>query len=97
MDQLDAWLEVRQPVLDDKTLGDSIDAVEELLQKHDDFEKTVLAQEERFNAIGRMTLVLLPWLCIIQLVVVATMLQYFPPGRNGTDNVWTTFSRSLLM
>jgi len=58
MDQLDAWLEVRQPVLDDKTLGDSIDAVEELLQKHDDFEKTVLAQEERFNAIGRTTLVL---------------------------------------
>ena len=57
MDQLDAWLEVRQPALDDKTLGDSIDAVEEQLQKHDDFEKMVLAQEERFSAINRSTLV----------------------------------------
>jgi len=57
MDQLDAWLEVRQPVLEDQTIGDSIDAVEDQLQKHDDFEKTVLAQEERFNAINRMTMV----------------------------------------
>jgi len=57
MDQLDVWLEVRRPVLDDKTLGDSIDAVEEQLQKHDDFEKMILAQEERFNSISRMTLV----------------------------------------
>ena len=57
MDLLDTWLEVRQPVLEDKTLGDSIDAVEEQLQKHDDFEKMVLAQEERFGAINRMTLV----------------------------------------
>ena len=57
MDQLDVWLEVRRPVLDDKTLGDSIDAVEEQLQKHDDFEKMILAQEERFNSITRMTLV----------------------------------------
>jgi len=57
MDQLDTWLEVRRPVLEDKALGDSIDAVEEQLQKHDDFEKMVLAQEERFGAINRMTLV----------------------------------------
>ena len=62
MDQLDAWLEVRQPVLEDKTLGDSIDAVEDQLQKHDDFEKMVLAQEERFNAIKRITMVqLIPY------------------------------------
>jgi len=61
MDQLDAWLEVRRPVLEDKTLGDSIDAVEEQLQKHDDFEKMILAQEERFNAINRTTLVQFLW------------------------------------
>jgi len=57
MDQLDTWLEVRQPVLDDKMVGDSIVAVEEQLQKHDDFEKMVLAQEERFSAVKRTTLV----------------------------------------
>ena len=69
MDQLDAWLEVRQPALDDKTLGDSIDAVEEQLQKHDDFEKIVLAQEERFGAINRSTLVqLLSHLMLLQTV-----------------------------
>lgn len=65
MDQLDAWLEVRQPVLADKTVGDSIDAVEEQLQKHNDFEKTVLAQEERFNAINRKTLVQLLILLVL--------------------------------
>ena len=59
MDQLDAWLDVRRPVLEDRTLGDSIDAVEEQLQKHDDFENMILAQEERFNSINRTTLVLL--------------------------------------
>jgi len=57
MDQLDAWLEVRRPVLEDRTLGDSIDAVEDQLQKHDDFEKMIHAQEDRFNAINRNTLV----------------------------------------
>jgi len=57
MDQLDEWLEVRRPVLEDRTLGDSIDAVEDQLQKHDDFEKMILAQEDRFNTINRNTLV----------------------------------------
>lgn len=57
IDQLDAWLNVRKPVLDDTTVGDSIDAVELMLQKHDDFEKMVFAQEDRFNAIRRITLV----------------------------------------
>ena|SRR6218665_3582784 len=57
MDQLDAWLNLRKPVLEDKATGDSIDAVEELLQKHDDFEKMVFAQEDRFNSINRITLV----------------------------------------
>jgi len=57
MDQLDSWLDVRRPVLEDATLGDSIDAVEEQLQKHDDFEKMILAQDERFSAINRNTLV----------------------------------------
>ena len=57
MDLLDVWLNIRKPTLEDKTIGDSIDAVEELLQKHDDFEKMVFAQEDRFNSIRRYTLV----------------------------------------
>ena len=54
---LDAWMNGRTPVPEDGNLGDSIDAVEELLRKHKDFEKTVYAQEDKFNAIKRMTLV----------------------------------------
>ncbi len=57
MDQLETWLSCREPILEDKNVGDSIDVVEELLRKHEDFEQTVFAQEERFNAIKRRTLV----------------------------------------
>ena len=57
MDQLETWMSCREPILEDKNVGDSIDVVEELLRKHEDFEQTVFAQEERFNAIKRRTLV----------------------------------------
>ena len=57
MDQLDTWLNYREGILSGAELGDSIDAVEELIRKHDDFEKTVEAQEDKFNAIRRLTLV----------------------------------------
>ena len=36
-------------------LQDSLDAVEELLKKHEDFEKLLLAQEERFTQLNRET------------------------------------------
>ena len=57
MDHLDTWLSYREPLLRDHDLGDSIDQVEELIRKHEDFEKTVYAQEDKFNAIKRATLV----------------------------------------
>ncbi len=57
MDLLEAWLGGRETMLKDAELGDSIEAVEELLRRHGDFEKTVYAQEDKFNAIKRMTLV----------------------------------------
>ena len=57
MNALDTWMNVRDGVLTDPNVGDSIDTVEELLRKHEDFEKTVSAQEEKFNAIKRLTLV----------------------------------------
>ena len=57
MDQLETWLSYREVALQDEELGDSIDAVEDLLRKHEDFEKTVDAQGDKFNAIKRLTLV----------------------------------------
>lgn len=54
-EQLEAWLSSRETLLRDVDLGDSITGVEELIRKHDDFMKTVEAQEERFNAIKRIT------------------------------------------
>lgn len=53
MDLLDAWLNCREPMLREKYYGDSIETVEELLRRHDDFEKTVSAQEDKFSALNR--------------------------------------------
>lgn len=44
-------------MLHDEKLGDSIHQVEELIRKHEDFEKTIEAQEEKCNALKRITLV----------------------------------------
>ncbi|XP_059484234.1 spectrin beta chain, non-erythrocytic 2 isoform X2 [Neocloeon triangulifer] len=52
----EAWLSAREPVLHDPDLGESIPEVEELIRKHEDFEKTVEAQEDKFNALKRITL-----------------------------------------
>ena len=57
IDHLDSWINYREPVVHDKEIGNNIDAVEEQLRKHEDFEKTVAAQDEKFNAIKRRTLV----------------------------------------
>ena len=55
MEQLEAWMSVRDPQVKDKNFGDSITLVEELLRRQQDFEKTVDAQEEKFTAIKRAT------------------------------------------
>jgi len=44
-------------VLNDDKLGESIWQVEELIRKHEDFEKTIEAQEEKFDTLKRITLV----------------------------------------
>ncbi|XP_040070142.1 spectrin beta chain, non-erythrocytic 1 [Ixodes scapularis] len=54
-DQLETWLAGREAFLRDENHGDSIAAVEELIRKHDDFMKTVEAQEDRFNTVKRIT------------------------------------------
>ncbi|CAG0903884.1 unnamed protein product, partial [Darwinula stevensoni] len=53
--QLENWLSSRQAILEDNTMGESIPQVEDLIRTHEDFEKTVEAQAERFNALSRLT------------------------------------------
>nr|XP_022910961.1 spectrin beta chain, non-erythrocytic 5 isoform X3 [Onthophagus taurus] len=52
---LDSWLSVREGTLRDPKVGESIPQVEELIRKHEDFESTIAAQEDKFNALKRIT------------------------------------------
>lgn len=54
--QLENWIVSREPILHDDNLGESISQVEELIRRHEDFEKTIEAQGEKFNSIRRITL-----------------------------------------
>ncbi|XP_076250387.1 spectrin beta chain, non-erythrocytic 5 kst isoform X4 [Rhynchophorus ferrugineus] len=53
---LENWLILRESVIRDSKLGDSIPQVEELIRKHGDFEETIKAQEDKLEAINRITL-----------------------------------------
>ncbi|XP_062560998.1 spectrin beta chain, non-erythrocytic 5 isoform X2 [Armigeres subalbatus] len=53
---IESWIITRQVQLKDGKLGDSIAQVEDLIRKHEDFEKTVAAQEEKVLALKRITL-----------------------------------------
>lgn len=56
-DLLENWIVSREPTLLEGKLGDSIPQVEDFIRKHEDFEKTIQAQEEKFQALRRITLV----------------------------------------
>ena len=49
------WLIGQEPYLHNQDLGDTLDQVENLIKKHEAFEKTIEAQEDRFNALKRLT------------------------------------------
>ncbi|ERL92196.1 hypothetical protein D910_09516 [Dendroctonus ponderosae] len=53
---LESWLVLREDMLRDGKVGDSIQQVEELIRKHRDFEETVKAQQDKFEALKRMTI-----------------------------------------
>ena len=53
----EAWLIAQEPYLMNTELGHSIDDVENLIKKHEAFEKSAAAQEERFGALERLTTV----------------------------------------
>nr|CAD7193717.1 unnamed protein product [Timema douglasi] len=55
-DLLENWIVSREPILHDGKLGETIPQVEELIRKHEDFEKTIEAQEEKLSALRRVTL-----------------------------------------
>ncbi|XP_055307281.1 spectrin beta chain isoform X2 [Sitodiplosis mosellana] len=51
----EAWLIAQEPYLMSSELGHTIDEVENLIKKHEAFEKSAAAQEERFIALRRLT------------------------------------------
>merc|ERR1719356_1860043 len=51
----EAWLLAQDPYLKSDEFGQSIDEVENLIKKHEAFEKAAAAQEERFAALERLT------------------------------------------
>ncbi|XP_055309165.1 spectrin beta chain, non-erythrocytic 1 isoform X4 [Sitodiplosis mosellana] len=53
---LESWIHSREPQLKDHKMGENIAQVEELIRRHEDFEKTVEAQEDKFQALKRITL-----------------------------------------
>ena len=53
----EAWLIAQDPYLKSDEFGQSIDEVENLIKKHEAFEKAAAAQEERFAALERLTTV----------------------------------------
>ena len=55
--QLETWIESQNKVLEEKCLGDSIIAIEELIKQHEQFEQMIVAQEEKFACLNRKTLI----------------------------------------
>ncbi|KAJ6218483.1 hypothetical protein RDWZM_009640 [Blomia tropicalis] len=51
----ETWLVAQEPYLLSQELGHTIDEVEQLIKKHEAFEKSASAQEERFAALERLT------------------------------------------
>lgn len=50
-EQAETWMTKQEAFLTNDDLGDSLDSVESLLKKHEDFEKSLAAQEEKIHAL----------------------------------------------
>jgi len=50
-EQADTWMAKQEAFLTNEDLGDSLDSVEALIKKHEDFEKSLAAQEEKIKAL----------------------------------------------
>jgi spectrin beta len=54
-EQAEGWIGLREAFLANEALGESLEGVETLIKMQDDFEKTLAAQEEKFQALNRET------------------------------------------
>ncbi|XP_066294877.1 spectrin alpha chain, non-erythrocytic 1-like isoform X24 [Branchiostoma lanceolatum] len=52
VEQAEAWMGKQEAFLANDDLGDSLDSVEALIKKQEDFEKSLAAQEEKINALN---------------------------------------------
>ncbi|XP_014210997.1 spectrin alpha chain isoform X2 [Copidosoma floridanum] len=50
-EQADTWMAKQEAFLANEDLGDSLDSVEALIKKHEDFDKTLAAQEDKIKAL----------------------------------------------
>ncbi|XP_011879275.1 PREDICTED: spectrin alpha chain isoform X1 [Vollenhovia emeryi] len=50
-EQADAWMAKQEAFLANEDLGDSLDSVEALIKKHEDFDKSLAAQEEKIKVL----------------------------------------------
>lgn len=74
----EAWLIAQEPYLLSSELGHTIDEVENLIKKHEAFEKSAAAQEERFSALERLTTVSSPF--SVSLLSSLTLSSPFSPS-----------------
>ena len=51
----EAWLIANEPYLQSTDVGDTLEAVEKLIRRHEAFEKSAAAQEPRFTTVSRTT------------------------------------------
>ncbi|CAF3032963.1 unnamed protein product [Rotaria sp. Silwood2] len=51
----ETWLIAQESYLANEELGETLDQVENLIKRHEQFEKSLLAQEDRFNALRNLT------------------------------------------
>lgn len=50
-DQLESWINKQEAFLDNKDVGDSMDTVEALISKQEDFEKSLAAQQQKIGLV----------------------------------------------
>ncbi|XP_078000869.1 spectrin beta chain, non-erythrocytic 5-like isoform X3 [Glandiceps talaboti] len=55
-DMAESWLTARDPLLRDESFMEEGSNIEELIKSHEDFEKTIEAQSDRFKQLERMTM-----------------------------------------
>jgi spectrin beta len=51
----ETWLIAQESYLTNEELGETVDQVENLIKRHEQFEKSLMAQEDRFNALRNLT------------------------------------------